>query len=139
MRFNGLRSPRSQTSGDDERILPLINVVFLLLIFFMLAGSLTAMDPFEVRPPESASDAPDEEQSLLVLVGADGRLALDGQVLEAAALREAVAARLATAPDLSTRLKADASAEAVRVVEVMELLQTAGVRHLQLLTVRDRR
>ena len=36
--------PRSGRSEDD-RILPLINVVFLLLIFFMLAGKLSASDP----------------------------------------------------------------------------------------------
>ena len=41
--FTGKSRPRP---GEDERILPLINVVFLLLIFFMLAGRLAVSDPF---------------------------------------------------------------------------------------------
>ena len=51
MRFEPPR-PRN----EDERILPLINVVFLLLIFFMLAGRLSASDPFQVEPPRSSAD-----------------------------------------------------------------------------------
>ena len=43
---------------SEERVLPLINVVFLLLIFFMLAGRLSEAELFEVTPPESAGAVP---------------------------------------------------------------------------------
>jgi len=130
MRFEPPR-PRN----DEERILPLINVVFLLLIFFMLAGRLAASDPFEIAPPRSASEGPAASQDLLVLVGADGRLALDGEVLDEAALEAAVAERLGENTDTRVRLKADGRAEATDVVAVMELLRGAGVERLKLLTV----
>ncbi|MCG8693196.1 MAG: biopolymer transporter ExbD, partial [Minwuiales bacterium] len=52
--------------SDDDRILPLINVVFLLLIFFMLAGRLSAGDPFRVDPPASVSADPAEQRDLVV-------------------------------------------------------------------------
>lgn len=122
---------------DDERILPLINVVFLLLIFFMLAGRLAASDPFEVEPAHSASEGLAETPEMLVLVGADGRLALDGEVLDEAALKTAVAERAAENEGATPRLrlKADANAQAVQVVAVMELLREAGVERLNLLTV----
>jgi len=134
MRFEPPR-PRN----DEERILPLINVVFLLLIFFMLAGRLAASDPFEIAPPRSASEGPAATQDLLVLVGADGRLALDGEVLEAATLEVAVAERLAANDGARVRLKADGRAEATDVVAVMELLRAAGVERLKLLTVPEGR
>lgn len=123
--------PRNQ----EERILPLINVVFLLLIFFMLAGRLAASDPFEIAPPTSQSEGPAAQQELLVQVGADGRLALDNREMEADALKAAVAERMETAEGAGVRLKAHSRAAATEVVEVMELLREAGVRKLQLLTV----
>ncbi|SMF19326.1 outer membrane transport energization protein ExbD [Tistlia consotensis] len=134
MRFDPPR-PRS----DDERILPLINVVFLLLIFFMLTGRLAAGDPFKVEPPRSATEGPAAAQEAVVLLGADGRLALDGLVMERPALAEAVAGRLRQEPDTPIRLKADGRAEATAVVEVMELLRDAGAAKLQLLTVPEAR
>lgn len=128
MRFEPPR-PRN----DEERILPLINIVFLLLIFFMLAGRISATDPFEVTPPQSSSGSNPDRQDLLVLVDAEGRLALDGQVMHESDLKSAITERLGE--DGRVRLKADDAAEATKVVGVMELLREAGVERLELLTV----
>lgn len=127
--------PEPRPRNHEERILPLINVVFLLLIFFMLAGRLAATDPFQITPPTSDSEGSAARQELLVLVGADGRLALDNQMMEVAALKEAVAAHLAENEGAGVRLKADSAAAATEVVAVMELLREAGVERLTLLTV----
>ena len=125
--------------SDDDRILPLINVVFLLLIFFMLAGRLSAGDPFRVDPPASVSADPAEQRDLVVLVGADGRLALDGEVVEQSALPARLKQRLGDGGNGLVRVKADAAVEALQVVEVMEVLRDAGVERLKLLTVPETR
>lgn len=133
----GERRPFEQQTrprNDDERVLPLINVVFLLLIFFMIAGQLSATDAFRVQPAESASEGEPEAQDVLVLVARDGRLALDGEELEAAALEAALRGR----EDVRVRLKADGRARATEVVAVMERLRAAGVGRLHLLTVPER-
>ena len=80
MRLENRTGPRRQAS-DDDRIMPLINVVFLLLIFFMLAGQLSASDPFEITPPESISTAESGDEEMLILVAEDGRLALNGKAV----------------------------------------------------------
>jgi len=126
-------------SNDDERILPLINVVFLLLIFFMLAGKLAASDPFEVTPPRSDSGGLDETREILVLVGADGRLALNDTPVTDAAFDESLDALLKETKDIRVRLKADGRAEATQVVAVMERLRGAGVDRVILLTVPEDR
>jgi biopolymer transport protein ExbD len=130
MRFS---SPRPR--NDEERILPLINVVFLLLIFFMLAGRLAVSDPFEIAPPHSATEGPAEAQEMMVLVGADGRIALDGVIVAETALQAALAERLGDDGTAGVRLKADGRAEATRVVAVMERLREAGVKRLKLITM----
>ena len=124
---------------DDDRILPLINVVFLLLIFFMLAGRLSAGDPFRVDPPASVSSASAEQRDLVVLVGADGQLALDGEVVDQSVLSARLRQRLGNGGNGLVRVKADAAVEALQVVEVMEVLRDAGVERLKLLTVPETR
>lgn len=127
------RPPRP--SSNDERILPLINVVFLLLIFFMITGKLTAIDPIEVTPPRSASEGTVGTHDLIIVVGPDGDLALDGDLINQAALEGAVKERLKIDPSSRTWLKADSGAEAVKVIVIMEILREAGVERLKLLTI----
>lgn len=134
MRFEPPR-PRN----DEERILPLINVVFLLLIFFMLAGRIAASDPFDIAPPRSVSETASGPEDMLVVMDAGGRLALDGEIMSEPMLKSSVAARLSKHDQARVRLKADSRAEAAGVVAVMEALREAGVDRLKLLTVPERR
>ena len=100
----------------------------------MLAGQLTASDPFQVEPPLSLTETQAQEQDTTILMNADGRLALDGTVIKTAALREAVQARVERGGIGEVRLKADGQADAAtQVVAVMELLRDAGVESLHLL------
>jgi biopolymer transport protein ExbD len=125
--------------NDEERVLPLINVVFLLLIFFMLAGRIAANDPFEVTPPRAASESGAQSRDMLVLISPDGRIALDGEVVTRSGLEAAVAARLTSNAGARVRLKADGGTEASGVVAIMETLRAAGVERLKLLTVPEAR
>ena len=134
MRFESSRRRR-----DEERVLPLINIIFLLLIFFMLAGRLSTSDPFRIDPPRSISEADATAREMQVLIGAGGRVAVDGEVMEPAAVRAAVAGRLSDDSSVTVLIKADGHAEAIRVVAVMELLREAGVEHLKLLTLAEDR
>lgn len=121
--------------NDDERILPLINVVFLLLIFFMLAGKLSASDPFKVAPPQSVSEASVDARDLVIALGPDGQLAFNGTLLDETSLKQAVADKLKVEPAPRFWLKADGQSNATRLITVMELLQASGVERLKLLTV----
>ena len=129
------RYRKSRPMSEDDRILPLINIVFLLLIFFMLAGRLSASDPFDVAPPESISTSDSGDEKMLVLVGPEGQLAVNGVSATAAEMfrivREASEAERAL-----IRLKADNAAPAAKLVAVMRQLREAGVQKVRLLTVR---
>jgi biopolymer transport protein ExbD len=129
-----LRPGAGRRTNDDDRILPLINVVFLLLIFFMLAGHLAATDPFHIEPPVSVSETEPGESGHVVLVGADGRIAFDGKTVDEDGLKAALAGPVGDGAR-NFQLKADGGAAAVRMVEVMEILRAAGVRKLHVLTV----
>ena len=131
MIFEDMPRPRR----DEERVLPLINVVFLLLIFFMLAGSLSASDPFPVTPPVSSSDTGVETQDIMILLGPEGELAIDGISIDLDGLQDMIADRVATEEPQIVWLKGDAQSDALLAVSVLERLQAAGVAEVTLLTV----
>ncbi|MEL6219907.1 MAG: biopolymer transporter ExbD [Pseudomonadota bacterium] len=122
---------------DEDRILPLINIVFLLLIFFMAVGRLSATDPFRIDPPESHSTGAPATGPLLIAVGAEGQLALNGDVLDEATLLARVASGGVSGdgPVPEVRIKSDGGAEAVRVVALIERLRQSGVETVRLMTV----
>ena len=130
-----MKFKRQAAEEISVNLTPLIDVVFLLLIFFMVAGSLTAIEPFEVEVPESVSQAAGEPNTLSVLLGRDGQLALDGETLDRAALLGRIEVDLAADPQLRIQLKADAQIAGNRVVLLMEGLRAVGVGRLRLLTL----
>lgn len=134
MHFEQRRSDNSEAS-----ILPLINVVFLLLIFFMIAGSLSVSEPFEVSAPHSISESTPQQERLRLLFAGDGQLALQGRVMDQEQLLSQVALELQVDPELRVELKADAAIPGNRVVEFMEQLRQAGVESVFLITLQANR
>lgn len=130
--FHVAHRPRN----DDESILPLINIVFLLLIFFMVAGQLSAIDPFEIEPLESAVDGQPGADEFMVIVGSEGQLAVNQDETDLEGMTGLVREHLERHGDAArVRVKADGRAEAVEVVGVLEQLREAGVERIDLLTV----
>lgn len=127
-------SRRPRRTDDEDRILPLINIVFLLLIFFMAVGRLSATDPFRITPPISASEGAPATEPMLIAVGTEGRLALNGEVLEEADLL----ARISEAEPTEIRIKSDGGVEALRVVGLLTQLKELGVSSVRLMTVPER-
>lgn len=121
---------------DDERILPLINVVFLLLIFFMIAGSFTQASPLAIDPAVSDAAEASQGKAPLVYMDADGEIAIGEQrtSLErfAGTWRSAAGGR---SYDV-VRVHADGKVDSARLVAVMEQLRAAGVDKIRLLTVK---
>ncbi|RVU33646.1 biopolymer transporter ExbD [Hwanghaeella grinnelliae] len=137
MRFAKSKALNRRPRNDDDAVMPLINIVFLLLIFFMVAGKLTSSDPFEISPPSSSSGVNEDPGSLTLLVGRDGETALDGVAMSETELVKALTDRLQEEPGAILRLKADGGAKAADVIQVMEIIRDAGAGELNLLTVPD--
>lgn len=134
------RLTRARPEEDaDARILPLINIVFLLLIFFMVAGRLSVSDPFEVTPPKTGSAGEARMEGAEVLLGAAGELALDGEEMDRAQLMEHLASHLRDDPEIRLRLRADHRGEARDLVELMQALRVIGARDVTLITLPEAR
>ena len=149
-----MRIERSAPSGTpDASLIPMINVVFLLLVFFVVAGTVRAPDPIETVPPASERIAGAPLARRTLHLGADGALALDGRTLGATSLAvalarsfegdgprsidgDSVAADEADGPAAVLALRADANASFALLRETIEALRAAGVAEVELITVR---
>jgi len=130
-----MRLSRPQARAEEERTLPLINIVFLLLIFFMIAGRLTTGDPFKVTPPVSGSDHLPGQHTVMILIGPEGRFALDGMIVREETVLRRLESLRAEPGGLSLHLKTDGTVSAQRVVAFLAALRKIGVGEVTLLTV----
>ena len=114
-----------------ESIVPMINVVFLLLVFFLMTATIAPPDPFDVTPPESsAGSEPDLDQPLHV--AADGRLVW-GE-LRGPRVVQAIADARAEAPTPKPlAIRADRDVAATRIARLLAELARAGVTESQLI------
>lgn len=117
--------PRRRTS---ENIVPMINVVFLLLIFFLISAQFTAPDPFDVTPPDSLSEA-NQPVSDTLFVAADGTLGFEGATNDAALARLAI-----RDPEKPLYLRADTALPARDLATLLPRLARLGVRDTRLVT-----
>lgn len=111
-----------------ENIVPMINVVFLLLIFFLMTAQIAPPEPFEIVPPVSDSDTPSDIGSVLY-VASDGTLDLDGARGEA--VFEALSAR---DPDEPLLIRADERVKAAVLAGLLPRLAELGIGNLSLAT-----
>lgn len=124
----------SLESRRQESVVPMINVVFLLLLYFMVAGSLR-VEEIVVNPPESSAMAEPPRNVPQLALMADGGLYYEGRSIAPGSLAGVLAVR---GDPKVVRLAADAGTEAVLVSRVIEDLSKIGFDEVILLSVRRR-
>lgn len=129
-----MKLPESQRKEPEENVIPLINIVFLLLIFFMVAGTLTPRSPFDITLPATEQGGERPTDPLRIYLSGDGRIALNGEEIAAGGLSGRLAARFASSPDLPVQIEADSDAASHKLLEVMDALREAGFERVNLLT-----
>ena len=123
-----LRRPARGPLG--EPITALIDVVFFLLVFFMLIGRLDATAPFEVSPPLARHGQDLPAGGATLSVSATGDFALDGTPIEAEAFEAALRLQRAQSPDLRLRINAHQEAELRRVLPIVATAEAIGIREI---------
>ena len=118
---------RRNEPQHSETIIALIDVVFFLLVFFMLIGRMDATAPFDVVPPVAMSGADMPAGGATLSVSADGSVAFDGLAVTRVEFETALAARLADAKDLRLRVNAHRDAELRHVLPLVGAAEALGV------------
>ena len=121
-------------SPAQEPMLPLINIVFLLLIFFMIAGSLQKLGPFDVDPPASHTAESQPEDTIVVWFGKGGEVGLGDHTGTLENLSSFLPEDYIGRP---VEIRADRSTDGAKVVALLKRLQELGVDKVQLMTAME--
>ncbi len=135
-----MKFPRKPREPVDINLAPLIDVVFILLLFFVVTTTFTRETQLKVDLPEAVSGTPPEvtKTPLEILVGVDGSFALNGKSLsknDLASLIEALRLESGGDKSLPVMLSADGKAPHQAVVTAMDAASKLGFAHLRITTV----
>lgn len=121
----------------ELNLVPMIDVVLVLLIFFMVATSLRHQSELEIRLPEASSQPmPGDVAQLEVDIDAEGRYAINGRALDgadAAALKQRLTAE-AGGRTLPLTVNADGRTPHQAVVRVLDVAGQLGIKQLAIAT-----
>lgn len=131
--MSGFSLPRPERRSRGISILPLINVVFLLLIFIVLSGVIASPDPFELLPVQASAGEEVDAAGSDATVYVSGSGALRFRELSDETAIVALITQLAGNDAMETlTLRADAAVPAVRIVKLVESLRATGMSRIQL-------
>ena len=110
---------------------PLMDIVFLLLIFFLVTTTFLPDAGMDLELPESSTAAPSEVAPTVVSVSQEGAIQFDGRAVSVEELQQAVQA-LSQADRQKITVRADARVGYGVIVRIIDALRTAGVEGISL-------
>ena len=130
--MNFARTRRAEVVVD---VTPLIDIIFQLVLFFMVSTTFVTSPGIEVDLPRSSSDTIlRAKDDLHLWVTADGAVYVDDHPVNWAGLQEALEAAAQVNPATLIIIKADREVDHGRVVGVMDLARRLGLHHLAIAT-----
>jgi len=123
-----MRIQRRSIKKARIEIIPMIDTIFFLLVFFMISTlSMTQFKGMPVNLPKAATGQQAPAESAAVTIDKDGRLFLNQQAIDKTALGDALRQQLVKNAEMLVVINADDGVEHGRVVEVMDIARSANV------------
>ena len=127
-------SPASHSGRKGQILLditPLVDVIFQLLIFFMLTATFVKNPNFEINLPQASSKlTTNVKKDLTVVVTRDGRFKYETEEVSEGELRKILATEFGKNPSAIILIRADTDSRHGKVVEAMDLAKKAGFTRL---------
>ena len=121
------------TSEPKLMIIPLIDIMFFLLVFFIFSTlQMVEQKSLPVQLPQAAAAHQEEVVPISVTLDKDGKILLENEPITIEELGGQLYVKLADRPDVPVILRADRSVEHGHVVEVMDELKAIGVTKLSI-------
>jgi len=131
------KSLRSGDRGVEINMAPLIDMVFLLLIFFAVTTSFVKEAGIDVQRASAATAEIKEKGSVLIGVTPDGDVFIDGKRVDIRSVRALVERALAEEPGSGVVVVADKRSMTGAVVKVMDQCRLAGAKDVSLAAKRE--
>lgn len=122
------RASRSRQEDDAKiDITPMLDVVFIMLIFFIVTASFIKESGAKVTKPEALNSTKFPRASILLAIDENNDIWLDRQQIDPRAIKANLSRLRAENPEGEVMVQADINSEAETVLEVVDKLRDAGI------------
>ncbi len=126
--MDSLRYRRKQNRGSVElNIAPLIDMIFILLIFFLVTTSFVKESGVEVRRAEARSAKVQEQTTVIISLTEDNVVFMEGKPIDVRRVRGAMERIMMSNPNPSVVIAADRNSRSGKVIQVLDSCRLAGV------------
>lgn len=136
MKLGDIKRPSASDEGIDMG--PLIDIIFILLIFFMVSTTFVRQLEVPLERPSAKTAQRSDNRSIRVAISRNGSIFLNGQPLQPWMLQDRVRQLLQSRGQRPVLVSADARGETGRLVEVVDQCRLAGAKHVAVETTRSR-
>jgi biopolymer transport protein ExbD len=122
------RSRRHRGGEAAVNMAPLVDLIFLLLIFFIVTTSFARETGIEVDRPTASTAVAQQKGNILIGINAEGRIFFDKKEIDVRAVRAHVERALAESPEAGVVIVADRASQTGVVIKVMDQCRLSGAR-----------
>jgi len=130
-----MRMNMSQFDDDDDGgvdLTPMLDVVFIMLIFFIVTASFVKEAGIDVNRPNAATAERKEKGNILVAISAENQIWIDRRQVDPRALRANIERMHAENPNGAVVIQADEESKNKLLVMVMDAARQAGVKNVSI-------
>lgn len=120
----------TESESAEIDLTPMMDVVFIMLIFFIVTTSFVKEAGIEINRPTAASAERQERGNIMIAVSESGAIWIDQRQIDLRAVRANVERLRAENPEGAVVIQADVSSRTGILVEVMDQVRLAGVMNV---------
>jgi biopolymer transport protein ExbD len=128
-----IRSVRSKLRGRGQpeiQIAPLIDMMFILLIFLLVTTTFVRETGIDVQRPQAATAAELDRSAIMIGIGPGGEVHFEGRRIDLISLRTLIEQQLTRSPESGVVLIADKQTPTEALVRVMDEAQMGGAKRI---------
>lgn len=125
------RLPKTEEDNNVE-LTPMLDVVFILLIFFIVTTSFVKETGIDVNRPSAATAEKKPKGNILIAINANGDIWINNREIDVRAVRANIQQMKARYPQSSVIIQSDEESKTGKLVKVMDQVRLAGVQNISL-------
>ncbi len=116
-----------EENDEDVNVTPLLDIVFIMLIFFIVTSTFVKEPGIDVLRPEVVSATDRKAASIIIAISADDEIWINGDQVELAEVKTIVAQLRVENPKGTAVVQADAASKTRMLVEVVTQIRATGI------------
>lgn len=132
-----MRYKERENTEQEINISPLIDIVFILLIFFMVSATFVKDYDLDINRPKASSSTASSSKAIRVHIDSAGDVFIDGKPVRTWVIQNYVREKLDSASDSTVLVVADEGVSAGKLIEVIDQCRMAGAANVGVVTEQE--